>query len=82
MTCTADRYDFAEALHSEATARHRGIATFGLVQRIRKAFFGWTGGIEEASAAAFMARSGGRLTDSLEREMFARRTISNWSVGE
>jgi hypothetical protein len=82
MTCTADRYDFTGALGSEPTARHRGVATFGLFQRIRNAFFGWTGGVEDASSAAFMARSGGRLTDSLEREMFARRTISNWSVGE
>ncbi len=81
MTCTADHYDLAGGGGAESTARHRGVGIPGLVQRVRIAFFGWTGSIEDANAAAFMARSGGRITDSLEREMFERRTISNWSVG-
>jgi hypothetical protein len=81
MTCTADHYDFVGGLGAEPRAGRRATGISGLVQRIRGAFFGWAGGGEDAKAAAFMARSGGRLTDSLEREMFERRAISNWNIG-
>jgi hypothetical protein len=32
--------------------------------------------------AGFIARSGGRLTDDLERRMMQRLTTSDWSVRE
>ena len=80
MTCTADHYDFVGGVGGEPLARHGGNGMSRLVKRVQNAFFGWTGSVEDANAAAFMMRSGGRLTDSLEREMFQRRTISNWSV--
>ena len=32
-----------------------------------------------AAVAAFLARSGGRLTDDMEREIARRETASNWS---
>ena len=52
----------------------------GLFLRVMKAISDWTDGADEAGAAAFIARSGGRLSDSVEREMFSRQTISNWNV--
>jgi hypothetical protein len=34
----------------------------------------------DAAVAAFLARSGGRLTDDLERQIERREMASNWSV--
>ncbi|MFI5015407.1 MAG: hypothetical protein ACHQAY_23985, partial [Hyphomicrobiales bacterium] len=35
---------------------------------------------DDREIAGFLARSGGRLTDDIEREMMRRRMTSNWTV--
>jgi len=39
----------------------------------------WASRGEDAEIAALLERSGGRLTDSIEREMLQRRS-SNWTA--
>jgi hypothetical protein len=67
MISTANHRDFVGGVGGKSAARRRDIGISALFLRMRNAFFGWSGGIEDANAAALMARSGGRLTDSLER---------------
>jgi hypothetical protein len=50
------------------------------LRRVWDAILEWTDRGEDAQIGAYLARSGGRLTDSAEREMFRRRTVSNWNV--
>ncbi len=40
----------------------------------------WAEAGDDAQVADLLARSGGRLTDDIEREMMRRWTTRNWSV--
>ncbi|MBW0002898.1 MAG: hypothetical protein JO216_05385 [Hyphomicrobiales bacterium] len=44
------------------------------LRRVWNAISSWSSARDEAEIAALLERTGGRLTDSVEREMLQRRT--------
>lgn len=81
MVFTSHQLDSAnKALGAGSSARRAGDNLPNFLRHLRDAISSWSDADDEAGAAALMARSGGRLTDSVEREMFERRAHSNWSV--
>jgi hypothetical protein len=54
--------------------------TAGILRHIFDAVAEWSHGDEDRDAGDFIARSGGRLTDNIEREMMERKMVSNWTV--
>jgi hypothetical protein len=55
----------------------------GFLRRVAGAISSWAANwaarSDDAEIAALLERSGGRLTDSVEREMLQRQTHSNWT---
>ena len=54
--------------------------TVGILRHIFDAVSEWGHGDDEREVGDFIARSGGRLTDNIEREMMERKMVSNWTV--
>jgi len=54
--------------------------TVGILRHIFDAVSDWSQSDEERVIGDYIARSGGRLTDTIEREMMERRMVSNWTV--
>jgi hypothetical protein len=50
----------------------------GLLRRIFDALIEQDQGRSDREMAGILARSGGRFTDAMEREMFQRQYASNW----
>jgi len=55
---------------SRSLARH----AVKFLRRVWNAISSWSSARDEAEIAALLERTGGRLTDSVEREMLQRRT--------
>lgn len=60
----------------QAPAQHKT----GFLRRVANAISSWASRGDDDDVAALLERSGGRLTDSIEREMLQRRTHSNWTA--
>ncbi|MBV9591033.1 MAG: hypothetical protein JO105_19990 [Hyphomicrobiales bacterium] len=79
MAYAADKHDWFRAVGKTPTksrpARHVG----GFLRHMWDALASWASRGEDAEIAALLERSGGRLTDSIEREMLQRRS-SNWTA--
>ena len=77
MTHLADHADFSCYVQPE---RHAGASRHGILRRIFNAVSASRQRHADLEIAHFIARSGGRLTDDLERQMMAR--ISQAAFGE
>ena len=75
MAYAADHLDFIHAAPQTHTAVGRGV-----FQRVFDAIFDSRLRRAEQDIAGYLARSGGRLTDSIERELMER--FSNATFGE
>ena len=75
MAYAADHLDFIHAAPQTHTAAGRGV-----FRRIFDAIFDSRLRRAEQDIAAYLARSGGRLTDSIERELMER--VSRSAFGE
>ncbi|MBV8183842.1 MAG: hypothetical protein JOY76_04065 [Hyphomicrobiales bacterium] len=57
-------------IEPQSRARH----AVKFLRRVWNAISSWSSARDEAEIAALLERTGGRLTDSVEREMLQRRT--------
>ena len=81
MTYAAHHGEFSHyAGHKGAPKHNAGRA--GLLRRVLDAVFVSRQRHADQQIARFIANSGGRLTDDIERRMMARLTRSDWSVRE
>jgi hypothetical protein len=76
MTYAADHRDFAHYAAPERHAANRG----GILRRIFNAISASRQRRADLEIARFIARSGGRITDDVERQLMAR--ISRAAFGE
>ncbi len=81
MSCAAEHHHLSRGgrVPPVGEAGAMGSAKF-LLHRLWDDIADWVAGDDEAHIRASLAQSGGRLTDSIEREMFERSAVSNWSV--
>ena len=83
MAYAAHHKDFAPYLGGSTNAkRDTRLEKSGLLWRIVDAMFESRQRQSEREVESYIARSGGRLTDDLERRMMRRLTTSNWSMRE
>ena len=81
MAYASERHDWFHGasnavVASQASAHNRS----GFLRRVANAISSWAARGDDDDVAALLERSGGRLTDSVEREMLQRRTHSNWTA--
>ena len=82
MTYAAHRKDFALYVGDKAAAKRDAVAKkAGILRRIFDAIYESRQRQTDREIARFLAPSGGRLTDDLERELTRRLMTSNWNVG-
>ncbi|SEC51631.1 hypothetical protein SAMN05444161_1285 [Rhizobiales bacterium GAS191] len=81
MAYASDQNDLPCRVGGNSPARH-GAADkpVGFLRHIFDAVLEWGDRDGDQASADLLARSGGRLTDSIEREMMQRRTTSNWTI--
>jgi hypothetical protein len=80
MIYAAYETDFAHCVADKAVARGSAVRRKpGILARIADAILGWRQREEDREIGRFLAGSGGRLTDDLERRMMERLSTSNWS---
>ena len=83
MTYAAHHKDLAFYVGDGAPAKHAAVAKkAGVLRRIFDAIFESRQRQADREIARFLARSGGRLTDDIERQMTQHLMTSNWSVRE
>lgn len=82
MSYAAHHKDFASFVSHTATANDDAVAEkAGILRRVFDAFMNSRQRDVDRQIARFLAaRSGGTLTDGLEREISQRLLTSNWSV--
>jgi hypothetical protein len=81
MTYTAHHKNFAPYVDGEGPAKRDAVAKkLGVLRRILNAVLNSRQRQADRQIAAFLARSGGRLTDDIERELMRRISTSNWSM--
>jgi hypothetical protein len=82
MSCAAHHRDFLPDFRNEACPRSDAVRSrAGVLQRIFDAVFVSRQKQVDRDIARFLARSGGRLTDDMEREMTQRLLTGNWNAG-
>ncbi len=83
MTYAAHHSDFAPCFHDKAHPKRDAVAKkTGVLRRIIDAVLESRQRQADREIARFIARSGGRLTDDLERRLMQHLQTSNWSVRE
>jgi hypothetical protein len=81
MTYAAHHRDFSSCFGGKASARSNAVANkAGILRRIFDAIFESRQKQVDRDIARFLARSGGRLTDDIEREMTQRLLTGNWNA--
>jgi hypothetical protein len=81
MTYAAHHRDFASCFGDKASTRINAVATkTGVLRRIFDAIFEPRQKQIDRDITRFLARSGGRFTDDIEREMMQRLLTSNWNA--
>jgi hypothetical protein len=81
MANASDQKDYARPVGNNPLGRRPAArGPVGFLGRMIAVVLEWGESGDDAEVASFLIRSGGRLTDDIEREMMRRRTISNWSV--
>jgi hypothetical protein len=82
MNYAAHHRDFLPHSCGEASPRSNAVpSNAGVLQRILDAVFVSRQKQVDRDIARFLARSGGRLTDDMEREMTRRLLTGNWNAG-
>lgn len=79
MACAFDRHHL-DVVHPEREAFSGGglAGIFGLMRHAIAGVAVWEGRANEERLAAIIERSGGKLTDSMERELLRRAMWSDW----
>jgi hypothetical protein len=81
MTYAARHENFVSCIGGEGPKKREAVAEkFGVLRRIFDAVLHSRQRHADQEIAAFLARSGGRLTDDLERELMRRISTSNWRL--
>jgi hypothetical protein len=81
MTYAAHHRDFGACFGDQASTRsNAGANKAGVLRRIFDAIFESRHKQADRDIARFLARSGGRLTDEIEREMTQRLLTGNWNA--
>jgi hypothetical protein len=81
MTYAAHHRDFVPYFGDKASTRSNAVANkAGVLRRVFDAVFESRQKQAERDIARFLARSGGRFTDDIEREMTQRLLTSNWNA--
>jgi hypothetical protein len=81
MTYAAHHAEFSRyAAHKHPA--HAAVNRIGLLRRVFEAVFESRQQHADKEIARFIADSGGRFTDDLERRMMARLTTSDWRARE
>jgi hypothetical protein len=82
MTYAAHHGEFSHFAGHKGAPERGAANRAGLLRRVFDAVFESRQRHADQDIARFIARSGGRLTDDLERRMMARLTRSDWSLRE
>ena len=83
MTYAAHCRDFVPYFGDKASTRSNAVANkAGVLRRIFDAIFESRQKQADRDMARFLARSGGRLTDEMEREMTQRLLTGNWNANQ
>ena len=83
MTYAAHYRDFVPYFRDKAAAGSNPVAKkAGVLRRIFDAMIEGRQKQTDREIARFLARSGGRLTDDIEREMTQRLLTGNWNARE
>jgi len=82
MTYAAHHGEFSHYAVDKGAPEHGAANGAGLLRRVFEAVFDSRQRHADREIAGFIARSGGRLTDDIERRMMQRLTTSDWSVRE
>ena len=81
MTYAANYRDFGPCFRDKASGKSSPDATKpGIMRRIFGAVFETRQEQIEREVTRFVARSGGRITDDIEREIMQRFFTSNWNA--
>ena len=81
MTYAANHRDFASCRGDRAFAKSYAVANkAGLLRSILDAIFESPQKQTDREIARFIARSGGRMTDNMEREMMQRAITGHWNA--
>ena len=81
MTCAANYRDFGSYLrHKVSTKSSPDTNKPGILRRIFGAIFETRQDQIEREVARFVARSGGRITDDIERQIMQHFFTSNWNA--
>jgi hypothetical protein len=82
MTYAAHHRDFVPCFRDKAATTRSNAVTnrAGILRRIFDAIIESRQKQADRDIARFLARSGGRLTDDMEREMPQRLVTGNWSA--
>ena len=82
MTYAAHLRDFVPCFGDQAsTTRRDAVASkAGILRRIFEAGVEWRQKQTDRDIVRFLARSGGRLTDDIERETTQRLLTGNWNA--
>jgi len=81
MANAAHHRDFAPCFSDEALTRSNAVASkVGVLRRIFDAIFESRQKQVDRDATRLLARSGGRLTDDIERQMTQRLLTGNWNT--
>ncbi len=76
MSCASERHEWSEIGKIPAAPRFSKDRPVRFLRHLFDAISSWAQSSDDAEAAALLERSGGRLTDSIERDMFRRRSNS------
>jgi hypothetical protein len=82
MTYAAHHGEFSHYAAHKGAPKHGAANSASLLRRVVDAVFESRQRQADKEIERFIANSGGRLTDDLERRMMARLTTSDWSVRE
>ncbi len=81
MTYAAHHENFVPYIGGEGPKKRETVARrFGVLRRVFDAVMRSRQRHADQQIAAFLARSGGRLTDDLERELMRRISTSDWRL--
>ena len=81
MTCAANYRDFGSYFrHKDSTQSSPDANKPGILRRIFGAIFETRQEQIEREVARFVARSGGRITDDIERQIMQHFFTSNWNA--
>ncbi len=82
MTYAANYGDFGSYLNKDSAKSSPDANKLGILRRIFGAIFETRQEQMEREVARFVARSGGRITDDIERKIMQRFFTSNWNAGQ